>query len=210
MTGNQGTADRSSTPQFFVVGVQRSGTTMLGRMLDNHPDLAVPHEPRFISDLWRRRSRYGRDSRVERPDVFLDDLGSLPRFLRWKLPVSAVRTELERFPSPTFGDAIEAVFMAHAHRAGKPRWAGKAPQYVDDIPLLARMFPRAVFVHLIRDGRDVALSSLALEHMHAHAATVAYVWSRSVRRARVAGSRLARTITRSSDTRNWSRILSPA
>jgi hypothetical protein len=163
---------------------------MLGLMLDNHPDLAVPHEPRFIPDLWRRRARYGRDDRIEHPDIFLRDLGSLSRFHRWKLPVSAVRTELEQFPSPTFGDAIEAVFMAHARRAGKPRWAGKAPQYVDDIPLLARMFPGAVFVHLIRDGRDVALSTLALEHMHRHAATVAHVWARSVGRARMAGSRL--------------------
>ena len=42
-------------PAPFVVGVNRSGTTLLRMMLDAHPDLTVPPETHFVPDLIERR-----------------------------------------------------------------------------------------------------------------------------------------------------------
>ena len=44
---------------FFIVGVERSGTTMLRLMLNAHPNLAVPFESGFIPSVYQDLSKYG-------------------------------------------------------------------------------------------------------------------------------------------------------
>jgi hypothetical protein len=60
------------------------------------------------------------------------------------------------------GEAIGTVYAVYAHERGKPRWGDKTPMYMQNLRLLERLFPDARFVHLIRDGRDAALSFLAM------------------------------------------------
>jgi hypothetical protein len=62
----------------------------------------------------------------------------------------------------TTGEAIAAVFEVYAEHEGKPRWGDKTPLYMQHLPVLERLFPDAVWVHLVRDGRDAALSFLEL------------------------------------------------
>ena len=62
----------------------------------------------------------------------------------------------------TTGQAISAIFETYAEKQGKPRWGDKTPLYMQHLPLLERLFPDALWVHLVRDGRDAALSFLAL------------------------------------------------
>lgn len=177
-------------PPFFVVGAGRSGTTLLRVMLDKSPEVAIPPESHFIPVLWKRRGRYGRGGRIERPDVFLRDLEAFPRFQQWNIPPSSVRDQLDLWSAPTLPQAIEACYLAYVSRVNKTRWADKTPKYVNHISLLSRLFPDALFVHLIRDGRDVALSVLSREKMHRHAASAAYFWAKSVRNGRGAGREL--------------------
>ena len=177
-------------PPFFVVGAARSGTTLLRVMLERHPAVAIPPESHFIPRLWEQRRRYGDDGRLERPREFLRDLASDGRFRSWDLPSQAVRDELEPLERPTLADGIAAAFRAYAGSRGKPSWGDKTPKYVDSIPLIASLFPEARFVHVVRDGRDVALSVLDMERLHAHAATPARVWARQVRDGRAAGRAL--------------------
>jgi hypothetical protein len=54
------------------------------------------------------------------------------------------------------------VFEVYAAHEGKPRWGDKTPLYMQHLPLLERLFPDALWVHLVRDGRDAALSFLEL------------------------------------------------
>jgi hypothetical protein len=173
---------------FFIVGAARSGTTLLRLMLDRHPEVAIPGESHFISPMWARRRRYGRGGRIEDRDRWLRDLSVQPAFRRWGLPTEAVRRELDAIPEPTFAQGVEAVFLAHAHSLGKDRWGDKTPDNVEHLPLLSRLFPEARFVHLVRDGRDVALSTIDLERLHRRAATAAHFWARAFRQGR-AGSR---------------------
>ncbi len=55
-------------------------------------------------------------------------------------------------------DLVEIVYRSHMEAEGKSRWGDKTPAYIEIIPSLAAMFDDAKFIHLIRDGRDVAKS----------------------------------------------------
>jgi hypothetical protein len=145
-------------PPLFVVGCGRSGSTLLRLMLDAHPSLAIPGESHFIPQLWR-------DFGGRRPvdaNAITRALVATPHFGHWKIPEDAVWARVQTLRSPSFADVIEAAFLADADVHGKARWGDKTPIYVRSIPLLSRLWPDARFVHLIRDGRDVALSYLSL------------------------------------------------
>lgn len=142
-------------PPFFIVGSGRSGTTMLRLMLDAHPDVAVPAESHFVDELARRWPRYVRSGRID-PDAVVRSIGK--RLDLMDIPRGEAREHLAALPTAAVGDAVDAVFRVYADAHGKSRWGDKTPGYVLSMPLLAEVFPGSRFVHLIRDGRDVALS----------------------------------------------------
>jgi hypothetical protein len=120
-------------------------------MLDRHSHLAVPDETYFVPQLADRHLR------PIDADDFLDDVR---RVVEWDLPLDKVRGRLrDRMP---VGEAIGTVYAVYAEERGKPRWGDKTPMYMQNLRLLERLFPDARFVHLIRDGRDAALSFLAM------------------------------------------------
>jgi len=92
--------------------------------------------------------------------------------------------------APTFQAAFECVFLAYAEAAGKPRWGDKTPQYVRHIDVLAKIFPDAQFVHLIRDGRDVACSLLDVPWFEGDVGKAARRWRKGLQRGRKQGRRL--------------------
>jgi Sulfotransferase family len=141
-------------PPLIVLGVGRSGTTLLRVMLDRHSTLAIPYESFFVTALAHRHHRR------PRLDAFVDDLGRFPQLREWGIAPEDVRPRLRE--GVTTGEAIAAVFALYAERQGKPRWGDKTPLYMAQLPLLDRLFPDALWVHLVRDGRDAALSFLEL------------------------------------------------
>jgi hypothetical protein len=142
------------SPPVIVLGVGRSGTTLLRVMLDRNTTLAIPYESFFVVPLARR---HGRRPKL---DAFLEDLDRFYQLYEWGIASEDVRPRLREGMST--GEAIAAVFEVYAEREGKPRWGDKTPLYMQSLPLLERLFPDAVWVHLVRDGRDAALSFLAL------------------------------------------------
>lgn len=177
-------------PPLVVLGVRRSGTTLLRVMLDRSPELAIPDESYFVPQLARRHG-----GRVD-PEAFVDDLRRLPTLVEWALSPDAVAERLR--PGVTAGEAIGAVFESYAALHGKQRWGDKTPLYMQHLPLLERLFPSARFVHLVRDGRDAALSFLSvpagiMTEGWGHprdAAGFACQWATEVRDARALGARV--------------------
>ncbi len=141
-------------PPLFVLGVSRSGTTLLRVMLDRSSVLAIPDESFFIPQLAdRHRGRLD-------PEAFLDDVRRLPAVRDWGVAPEAVRARLGG--AATVAEGIAAIYEAYAELHGKSRWGDKTPMYMQHLGLLDRLFPSARYVHLVRDGRDAALSFLAL------------------------------------------------
>jgi hypothetical protein len=145
-------------PFVFIVGCPRSGTTVLQRVVNAHPRLTIINQSRWIPGLYRMVSRAASDGQVTA------DL--IPRFLDYhglfqKMGIS--REDLQRLlrPGPmSYAHFVTGIFDLYGHAQGKPVVGDKTPIYVRQIAMLHELWPEARFVHLIRDGRNVALSTV--------------------------------------------------
>jgi hypothetical protein len=88
-----------------------------------------------------------------------------------------------------FADVIRGVFSAYARSRGKARWGDKTPDYVLHIGELARLFPDARFIHVVRDGREVAAACAEYGWVPS-AVSGAYFWRQRVARGTRSGRRL--------------------
>lgn len=145
----------SELPSPFVVGLTRSGTTLLRMMLDAHRDLAVPPETHFVPDVINA-ARSG-----DGTDAILAAMTGNRTWGDFGIPEEEMRRRLEAGPRDDGAAAVRAFFEAYAEGQGKPRWGDKTPAYMLSVQRIGRTLPEARFVHLIRDGRDVALSQRA-------------------------------------------------
>ena len=172
----------AAAPPFFIVGAGRSGTTLLRLMLDAHPRLAIPPESHFVVGLQRR---FGD---VPGPEA-VEALLAHPRFREWALDPGRVRRTLGARAPASWAELFDAAFSLYAAQHGKARWGDKTPDYARHLAKVRRIFPDARFVHLIRDGRDVAASLARVPWYRGSVARAAHDWVKSVRRARTAGLR---------------------
>jgi len=144
-------------PAPFVVGATRSGTTLLRLMLDAHPDVAIPSETHFIPELIAAREKHGASA-----EQMLELLTSHRRWGDFTLEPEELAAAWADVDPLTGPDAVRAFFALYARKQDNPgaRWGDKTPGYIKNMREIQTYLPEARFVHLIRDGRDVALSVL--------------------------------------------------
>lgn len=144
-------------PMPVVVGAPRSGTTLLRFMLDAHPLLAIPPETGFLMQV-----RYIEGENDAARDTLFDLItGFPPAGPTWGdfgLNRDALRSELELVEPFDLAAGIRAFYRLYAAQQGKPRYGDKTPLYCEHIAAIGAILPEARFIHIIRDGRDSALS----------------------------------------------------
>jgi hypothetical protein len=163
-----------------VVGVGRSGTTLLRLMLDAHPALTIPPETHFAPELISAAGK-----RRANPERLTEIVVSQRQWGDFGLDEAELRRRFEALDPPGAGAALRAFYGLYAERAGKPRWGDKTPIYVEHMREIEGALPEVRFLHLIRDGRDVALSRIrrALDEPPP-ASRMAKNWSRRIAAAR--------------------------
>jgi len=185
------TAGRPDPRPIFIIGAPRSGTTLLRFMLSSHSGIYIPPESDFIPRLFEGRAR----AEIRRPRaarnlrIILDN----HRFMReWRTEPLDPAAFLAGLPELTPAAFLDALYGAYAAQYGAGRWGDKSPIYTRHVGLLAEIFPAAQFVHLIRDGRDAALSALAAypDRFYVDIYWAARSWRDRVLAARVAGADL--------------------
>jgi hypothetical protein len=131
-------------------------------MLASHSRLCVPPETWYLIPLVKRFS-------VDRPLAAHEAEEAVSMIIghdRWqdmRLDAQEYRREVSRLTRPYLRDLIEVVYRRHQQAEGKVRWGEKTPQYIQIVPQLLTMYPDARFIHVVRDGRDVAKSIQARE-----------------------------------------------
>ena len=171
----------------IIVGSPRSGTTLLRLMLDAHPELAIPPETGFLT-LSEKLS--GRGNRL-RKKVFQAVINYSEPASSWPdfdIPEEAFWAALTEITPFTISDGFRTFYRLYATRRGKARWGDKTPIYSHHLNAIRRILPEARFIHIIRDGRDVALSLRRMWFSPGwEIETQALYWVDYVRAARRAG-----------------------
>jgi len=125
----------------FILGCGRSGTTVLGDLLAQHPSVTYLHERR---DLWT--SAY--------PETDIWTAHAVAR--HGKL----VFTESDENPRKT--RALRKLFALELRRSRRPILVEKLPINNFRLPFIRRMFPDCRFIHIWRNGLEVARSIEAM------------------------------------------------
>jgi hypothetical protein len=141
-------------PMPVVVGVEWSGTTLLSMMLDAHPLLAVPPETGFILAIVERED----SGRSLTPDQLFEVVTSSLTWDDFGVSREAYGEALRALQPFSVTAGVRAFYELYARQRGKTRWGDKTPIYGRSLVKIEQILPEARFIHLIRDGRDVALS----------------------------------------------------
>jgi hypothetical protein len=148
----------------FIVGMPRSGTTLMRALLNHHPRVSlalteshfIPYFMRTFGDPPPFQTPANVELFIERfhQTVFFQNLSKHGYTLHAEDLYQGANLEswasifeciLRRFsPKPDRADAI---------------WGDKTPGYLQHMPLLKRLYPQAKFLHLLRDPRDYCLSA---------------------------------------------------
>lgn len=148
------------TPVFFVVGYQKSGTTWLMRMLDAHPEILCRGEGRFFGAAWRQKSLVKSDT-TRPPSSLLYAIREAEYLRLW----------IERSVWGRNGDprehldnlsrmAVDYFLQGELAKTGKRLVGDKSPLLTPEtVEEISAVYPEARVLHIIRDGRDAAVSA---------------------------------------------------
>jgi hypothetical protein len=185
-----------STAPVFVLGSGRCGTKYLYYCLLSAGGFAVSHsESNAFNVLGLRFGNLAKRGNRRRlldaylPSRLFRQSGLDPEDIEGRVMESCRHT----------GDFLCILMEAVARKQGVRRWAESTPLHLLYLPLIKKEIPNALFVHIIRDGRDVAASAhrvglfrmLPWKHSHAFLAGAIY-WRWVVIKGRRSGQALGR------------------
>ena len=143
---------------FFIAGEMRSGTSWLRRTLSAHPEVACGHEGSF----------FGKGYDHEEIPVYPGAVSSLSRafdaseeFRVWHaLPWNEWAGDYDEDLDNLVRLAVDYFLAKEVARTGKKIVGDKSPQHTENLDEIHRYYPDARVIHIVRDGRDVAVSAV--------------------------------------------------
>ncbi|GAB4236171.1 MAG: sulfotransferase [Stanieria sp.] len=156
----------------FIFGSARSGTSLLSRIIGAHPRIAIPFESHLYNTFYPWLKFYGDLNLTKNRERLVDDILStevmrdwMPRPERQQI-LEAIESFDKLNASPGlksqgtvhFHEVVNALMNTWTHAQGKQRWGEKTPWHVFYWSEILEAFPNAKIIHIVRDGRDAALS----------------------------------------------------
>jgi hypothetical protein len=171
----------------FLTGFARSGTTWVNRVLGGYFDLGYVNEGQFIVTFARRIGRYGdlRDARGRKwllRDLRGDDFFAV---LARNYPVEIDWTRVED-NATSFPMVVKDILSQIAEQTGKRRIGSKNPAFGYHLDLVNQIFPDCRVIHVVRDGRDCALSHKRMRWGQQNVYCAAVRWRKYLTAARAA------------------------
>jgi len=163
---------------FFIVGCGRSGTTLLRLVLSGHSRIEIPPETWFLLPLVERLPLTDELT----PAQVEEAIELITGDYRWpdmQIAAADFARQARGLAEPRITTLMGLIYGDHLRREGKPRFGDKTPPYIGILPQIAILYPDARFIHVIRDGRDVAASFIDV-HFHGGVWDREFEWRRAV------------------------------
>ncbi len=145
-----------ANPYVFIVGCPRSGTTLFRHIVDAHPRITITPEAHWIPRFFEERRGLTPEGMVT-ADLFHQLLEN-PKFGHFRISREELLTLMPNGQPMSYASFVSGVFDQYGKAQGKALVGNKTPDSARKIRTLHTLWPEARFVHMIRDGRDVALS----------------------------------------------------
>lgn len=157
-------ASPNAAPLYFIVGNSRSGTTMMLRILNNHPDIYALNELHFFENLW---SSADGERTVEREEAI--SIASSLLFIQREGYIGKTDTAFYREEASEIVDSLnmksvsgpqvyDAMMRYETAKHDRSIPVEKTPQNVFYLKDIFHHFPQARIINLVRDPRAVMLS----------------------------------------------------
>ncbi|MEP9410019.1 MAG: sulfotransferase [Candidatus Brocadia sp.] len=164
--------------QFFIVGTQRSGTTLLRLILNSHSQIFIPRESFFLMPFLKKRylkstisgnSLRAFDENIRSNSLFKGTYidGNYRFFLSQLFQQEEIRLK----------DLMDFIFSGMCLSENKSIWGNKTISFFRKIDILFSLYPHAKFIHIVRDGRDMFDSWRKMDPGKNNVAFVALDWS---------------------------------
>lgn len=174
----------------FIVGVGRSGTSLLQSMLNAHSQICFPPESQFIRSLIASR-RLQRALRRGHTGQVLEKVSNHQGLKKVDVDPERICEELIEEGHLSLENLYRRILIDQAERNGKSRVGDKDPKNLEYLPEIYSIFPDAQIIHLVRDPRDVVLSrTRASWSKHRFFVTQAFTYEAQITKARRDGPRL--------------------
>ena len=158
----------------FIIGTQRSGTTLLRLILNAHSKIAIPEEARFLMPLLNT-TYLSKDIKGDELKSLINYLAANDQFKLWNYDSQPYLSWLSQKEQISLRELIDSMFMSYCRSEGKLMWGDKS-LFFRTIGILTELFPDARFIHIVRDGRDVFDSWRKMDPSKNNAAVMALDW----------------------------------
>lgn len=148
---------------FFILGNPRSGTSLLRVLLNNHAQIGVPPECGLIQWWYSKYQNWSNSdsNSFQRSRELIQDILSSKKIEEWGITSEDIESVLAMGPN-SYQELMDQLYRKYT---GKPIIGDKNNYYIHHLEELATIYPDSKYIHLIRDGRDVACSYLAINEL---------------------------------------------
>lgn len=154
---------------FFILANPRSGSSLLRIICESHPSITVPPESCFMEWWYEKYKDWSiNDSQSRlRVDDYCKDLISSKKFETWNFNIDFYKDVIREHQPENYSELIALVYISFGIQNKKSllAWGDKNNYYLNKTSLINKLYPNAKYIHLVRDGRDVAVSYLGLKNL---------------------------------------------
>jgi hypothetical protein len=163
----------------LIIGTQRSGSNLLRLMLNQLDEIVAPHPPHILQNFFPLLDRYGDLCSEESFRLLIEDVCRFVELnpVPWTDVVLRRDKIRERCQKSSLVEVFKAVYETAAEVKGASAWCCKSMANLYYIPQIEASGLEPVYIHLFRDGRDVAMSFKKTIVGEKHSYNIARQWS---------------------------------